>query len=94
MFSPPTVVKYQFFYAPAYGIYWRLQKKSCRACLLFYDLFGDKKIVSRCPLTCTFIHLLLNTFDLPSYSSKSNERYTLRLLVVDISRSAGGRVLL
>ena len=46
--------------------------------LLFYYVFGDKKNkLLRALLTCTFIRLLLNSFDLRSYSSKSREAYTL-----------------
>ena len=33
-------------------------------------------------MTCTFICLLLNSFDLRSYSSKSRRRYTFRLLLL------------
>ena len=33
-------------------------------------------------LTCTFISLLLISFDLPSYSSESRKRYMLRLLLM------------
>ena len=33
-------------------------------------------------MTCTFIPSLLNSFDLPSYSSELRKRYTLRLLLM------------
>ena len=48
--------------------YWGLKKISCKACLLFYYFFGDKKSLLKALLTCTFIRSLLNSFDLPSYS--------------------------
>ena len=33
-------------------------------------------------MTCSFIFSLLNSFDLPSYSSESRKRYTLSLLLM------------
>ena len=33
-------------------------------------------------MTCSFILSLLNSFDLPSYSSESSKRYTLSLLLM------------
>ena len=90
MFCPPARAKCPFFQAPTHGIYWRLKKISCRACLLFYYFFGGKKQLSKALLTCTFIRLLLNYFDLPSCSLKLRKRYTF-IFVVDVSRSAGAR---
>ena len=49
------------------------------ACFFITSLV-TKKIASKTLLTSTFIHLLLNSFDLPSYSSKSRKRYALKLL--------------
>ena len=60
--------------------YWRLNKISCRACLIFYYFIGDNKQLLKALLTCTFIRSLLNSFDLPSYSSISRKRCTLRLV--------------
>ena len=71
-----------------------LKKISCRACLRFYYFFGDKKCFLTALLTSTFIRSLLNSFDLPSYSWKSTKRYKLRLLFVDVSRSAWIKVFL
>ena len=81
MFWLPIVAN-TLFQAPAHRLYWRLKKISYRACLLFYYLFGDKKQLLRALLTCTFIRLLLNFFDLRSYSSKSSRIYTFRLLLL------------
>ena len=41
-----------------------------------------KKHSGEINLTCTFILLLLNSFDLPRYRSKSRKIYTLRLLLL------------
>ena len=77
------------FQAPAYGLYWRLKKSLYRACLLLYYFFGDEKQLLRAVLTCTFIRLLLNSF------VQNREKYThLCCHVVDVSRSAEGRVFL
>ena len=80
MFCLPAGAIYQFFQDLAHGLYWRLKKISYRTCLLFYYFFGDKKQLLRALLICTFIRLLLNFFDLRSYSSKSRRIYTFRLL--------------
>ena len=52
-----------------------------------------KKKVLRALLTCTFIRLLSNSFDLRGYSSKSLLMFQFNI-VVDVSRSAEGRVIL
>ena len=82
MFCLPAGAKYPFFQDPVHGLYWRLKKISYKACLLFYYFFGNKKTqLLRAILTCTFIYLLLNSFDLHRYSSKSRKIYTfIRLL--------------
>ena len=36
-------------------LYWRLEKISCRVCLLFYFFFGDKEKLLKALLTCPFI---------------------------------------
>ena len=46
----------------------------------FITFLMTKKKLLRALLTCTFIRLLMNSFDLHSYSSKSRSRYTFRLL--------------
>ena len=74
--------------------YWSLKKISYRASLLLYYFFGDKKWLLKALLPCTFICSLLISFDLPSYSSQLRKRYTLRLLLCYVYRSAGGRVFL
>ena len=49
------------------------------ACIGGLCLFGDKKIhLLKALLTCSFITLLLNSFDLLRYGSKSRKRYTPR----------------
>ena len=48
----------------------------------FITFLVTKKKLLRALLTCIFICLLLNSFDLRSYSSKSRRRYTFRLLCV------------
>ena len=53
------------------NVYWSLKKISCKACLLFYCYFGDKKYILKALLTCTFI--------LPLLSSESRKRYKLKL---------------
>ena len=80
MFCLPVGAKHPFFQAPVHGLYWRLKKISYRTCLLFYYFFDDKKQLLRALLTCTFIRLLLNSFDLCSYSSKLRKIYIFRLL--------------
>ena len=50
--------------------------------LFFTTFWVTKKIALKALLTCTFIRSLLNSFDLPSYSSESRKRYTLRLLLM------------
>ena len=80
MFCLPIGAKHPFFQAPVHGLYWRLKKISYRTCLLFNYFFDDKKQLLRALLTCTFIRLLLNSFDLCSYSSKLRKIYTFRLL--------------
>ena len=80
MYYLPAGAKYPFFQAPAHGLYLRLKKISHRAWLLFYYFLHNKKQLLRTLLTCTFIHLLLNSFDQRSYSSKSRKIYTFRLL--------------
>ena len=82
MFCLPAGAKYPLFQDPVHGLYWRLKKISYKACLLFYYFFGNKKTqLLRAILTCTFIYLLLNSFDLHRYSSKSRKIYTfIRLL--------------
>ena len=41
-------------------LYWKLNKISCKACLLSFYFFGDKKIALKAPLTCIFISPLLS----------------------------------
>ena len=50
------------FLVLAHGLYWRLKKISYRANLLFYYFFDEKNSFLKGILTCTFIHLLLNSF--------------------------------
>ena len=90
MFCLPAGAKYPFSQALAHGLYSWLKKVSCRACLLFYFFFYDNKQLLKALLPCTFILLLLNSFDLLSFSSKLRKRYTY----TDESRSAGGRIFL
>ena len=71
-------------------LYWNLKKISCRACLLFINFWVTKKQLLTTLLTCTFIRSLLNSFNLPSYSSESRKRYTLRP-VADMSKNSGGK---
>ena len=59
-------------------LFWRLKKTSCRACMLFYYSFGDKKLLIKAFSTRTFILSSLNSLYLLSYSSKL--RKILRLL--------------
>ena len=42
--------------------YWRLKKISCRACLLFYYFFGDKKIVFKSPFDLYFHPFIIELF--------------------------------
>ena len=77
MFWLPIVAN-TLFQAPAHRLYWRLKKISYRACLLFYYLFGDKKQLLRALLTCTFIRLLLNFFDLCSCNFKIEENIHIK----------------
>ena len=74
-------------------LYWMLKKSSCRACLLFNYFFDDKKYPFKAFSTCTFIPSLLNSFNLPSYSSKTRKKYTLLKAIV-VSRDTGGRTFL
>ena len=64
--------------------------------LLFF--WWQKKKVLRALLTCTFIRLLLNSFDLRSYNSKSININIVVVVSVQhrcyVSRSAEGRVIL
>ena len=62
-------------------VHWhlRLNKISWKSCLLLYWLLVTKNNFF---LTCTTISSLLNSFDLPSYSSESRKRCTLRLLLI------------
>ena len=98
MFCLPAGAIYPFFQDLAHGLYWRLKKISYRTCLLFYYFFGDKKQLLRALLICTFIRLLLNSFDLRSYSSKSININIVVVVSVQhrcyVSRSAEGRVIL
>ena len=72
-------------------LYWRLKKTPWRACLRFFAFLVTKNQLFKALLTSTFIPSLLNSFDLPSYSSESKKKYTQ--VVVYISRDAEGRVL-
>lgn len=70
-------------------MYWRLNKISCRVCLLSYWFFRWQKITFKSCLELYVIHPLL-IFNLLIYSfylfSDLRKRYTLRLL----SRETGG----
>ena len=73
--------KIPIFQDPAHGLYWRLNRISYRACLIFITFLVTKKQLLRAFLICTFICLLLNSFDLRRYSSNSSKIYTfIRLL--------------
>ena len=82
------------FQAPVHGRYWGLKKISCRVCLLFIAFLVMKKQLLKSLLTCTFIRLLSNSFDLPSYSSKSRKKCTLRLLCCRCVSKCWGKVFL
>ena len=53
-----------------------LRKISCRACFFIFFV-----VTKQAHLTRTFMSLFLDSFNLPSYSSESSKRYTLRLLL-------------
>ena len=42
--------------------YWRLKTISCRACLLFYYFFGDKKIALKSPFDLYFHPFIIEFF--------------------------------
>ena len=63
-------------------MYWRLKKITCSGYLFFLWFFGDKSNFLKALLICTFISSLLNSFYLPSCSSQSRNRNTLRLLLM------------
>ena len=44
-------------------------------------------------MTCTFISILLNYFDLPSYSSVLRKRYALTMLLMYLKVGLGAEVL-
>ena len=56
-------------------LYWGLKKILCR---VYVGFLVTKKLL-KALLTCSFIPWLLNSFDLPSYSSESMKRFSLIL---------------
>ena len=62
---------------------------SCKTCLLFSS-FLVTKTAFKALLTCNFIHLLLNSFDLPNCSSESRKRYTLKMLLMGLEALGEG----
>ena len=61
---------------------WRLKKISCKPYLVVCFLVTQSNFQKLSWPTCTFILLLLNSFDLPSCNSETRKRYTLRLLLI------------
>ena len=77
-------------------LYFGLMKNSCRACLLLYCFFGNKKEeLIKAFLTYAFIPWLLNSFDLPWLGTvQHREKHTLTLLLFLEASGGGGGVLL
>ena len=73
------------------NFYWRLKKVSCKACLLFYCFFGDKKQFGKVFLIYTFIPFLLNSFAL--LQCRIEEMIQAKA-IANVSRAAGGRLFL
>ena len=58
----------------------------------FIVLWWQKKLLKPL-LTCTFSPWLLDSFDMPSYSSESRKRYTLMLLLMRLDMQRGEKIL-
>ena len=89
MFCLLTGAKCSFFQAPAHELNWRFKKISCRTCLLFYYFFGDKKKLLRPVASSAYYRILLICI-----ATVQNQGENLGCYVLDVSRSAQGRVFL
>ena len=63
------------------GVEVGLKEISCRACLLFYCFFWWQNMALKNSLALFFHPLIINSLDLPSYSSELRKRYILRVLM-------------
>ena len=94
MLCLPAGAKYKFFRIQLMDYMEGWRKFHTEYFSFFITFLVTKKRTFRTLLTCTFICLLLNSFDLRRYSSNSRKLYTLGCYVVDVSRSAEGRLFL
>ena len=70
-------------------LHWRDEEKFMSD---FIVLWWQKKLLKPL-LTCTFSPWLLDSFDMPSYSSESRKRYTLMLLLMRLDVQRGEKIL-